>query len=356
MNIYEAIARDGRSLSFEFFPPKTPKGEERLLQRLNRLKSFSPTFVSVTQHAGLNTLEKTKRIVKIIHDQADATVMPHITCADPRRSELEPVIDYYKKTGIENVLALRGDPEEYGAGIFDSETHFLYASDLVRFIASYRHFCIGVAVYPEGHLESPNLGLDTAFTKRKIDEGAEFCITQMFFENFYLYDMLDRFEQAGIKAPMIAGIMPIINFEKVERFSELSGVEIPIPVYTMFEEADPADVVKMGIDLATKQCLDLWENGIRCFHFYTLNQDEPVAQILNNVASTFGLAPGLIPNAKIPSLTLPILPCIIIQIYFKSWRSHAGFRGHPYSRACTFTARRAMHHGAGRPRGRYHQG
>jgi methylenetetrahydrofolate reductase (NADPH) len=291
MKISEALARDGRILSFEFFPPKTPTGEDKLLQRLQRLKSYSPTFVSVTQHAGLNTLEKTKRIVKIIHDQADVTVMPHITCADPRRSELEPVIDYYRQNGVENVLALRGDPEEYEPGIFDGETHFRYASDLVKFISSYHHFCIGVAVYPEGHIECPNIGLDTALTKRKIDEGAEFGITQMFFENYFYYDMIDRFEQAGIRVPMIAGIMPIIDFEKVERFSELSGVEIPVPVYTAFEEADPADVVRMGIDLATEQCLDLWENGVRCFHFYTLNRDEPVIQILRNMASTFGLTP-----------------------------------------------------------------
>lgn len=287
MKISEALARDGRILSFEFFPPKTPTGEDKLLQRLQRLKSYSPTFVSVTQHAGLNTLEKTKRIVKIIHDQADVTVMPHITCADPRRSELEPVIDYYRQNGVENVLALRGDPEEYEPGIFDGETHFRYASDLVKFISSYHHFCIGVAVYPEGHIECPNIGLDTALTKRKIDEGAEFGITQMFFENYFYYDMIDRFEQAGIRVPMIAGIMPIIDFEKVERFSELSGVEIPVPVYTAFEEADPADVVRMGIDLATEQCLDLCENGVRCFHFYTLNRDEPVIQILNNLTHIF---------------------------------------------------------------------
>lgn len=287
MKISEALARDGRILSFEFFPPKTPTGEDKLLQRLQRLKSYSPTFVSVTQHAWLNTLEKTKRIVKIIHDQADVTVMPHITCADPRRSELEPVIDYYRQNGVENVLALRGDPEEYEPGIFDGETHFRYASDLVKFISSYHHFCIGVSVYPEGHIECPNIGLDTALTKRKIDEGAEFGITQMFFENYFYYDMIDRFEQAGIRVPMIAGIMPIIDFEKVERFSELSGVEIPVPVYTAFEEADPADVVRMGIDLATEQCLDLWENGVRCFHFYTLNRDEPVIQILNNLTHIF---------------------------------------------------------------------
>jgi methylenetetrahydrofolate reductase (NADPH) len=223
------------------------------------------------------------------HAETGLTVMPHITCADPRKSELEPVINYYKELGTENVLALRGDPEEYGRDTFDGQVHFRYASDLVRFLSGYQSFCIGVAVYPEGHLDSPNLGFDTAYTKQKIDRGAEFGISQMFFENFHFYQMMDRFEQNGINIPIIAGIMPISDFPKVERFSELSGVELPIPLTTRFEELDdPDDVVKAGIDLATEQCLDLWDNGIRCFHFYTLNKDEAVAQILHNLVSALG--------------------------------------------------------------------
>lgn len=286
MKISELIKNSGQSLSFEFFPPNTPAGEEKLFARLSRLEAFNPSFVSVTQHAGRDTLLKTKQIVKKLHERTNLTVMPHITCADPRKSELEPVISYYKDLGLENVLALRGDPDEYGADVFDGETHFRFAADLVKFISSYRHFCTGVAVYPEGHIESPNPAVDIAFTKQKIAGGAEFAITQMFFENFYFYQMLDRFQQDGIDIPIIAGIMPITDFSKVERFSELSGVEIPIPIYTRFEAMeDPSDVVKAGIDLATEQCLDLWENGVRCFHFYTLNQDAAVIRILNNLQS-----------------------------------------------------------------------
>ena len=285
MKISEIIRSGGKCLSFEFFPPKTPTGEDRLLERISRLKPFSPSFISVTQHAGVNTLDKTRHIVKKLHDETGLTVMPHITCADPRRSELEPVIKYYRELGTENVLALRGDPEEYGQDTFDGQVHFRYASDLVGFLAGYKNFCIGVAVYPEGHLDSPNLGIDTAFTKQKIDQGAEFGITQMFFDNFHFYQMMDRFLQDGINIPIIAGIMPITDFQKVERFSELSGVELPIPLTTRFEELeDPGDVLKAGVDLATEQCLDLWENGVRCFHFYTLNRDEAVTQILNNLA------------------------------------------------------------------------
>ncbi|MFA5079605.1 MAG: methylenetetrahydrofolate reductase [Dehalococcoidia bacterium] len=286
MKISEIIRGQGKCLSFEFFPPKTPVGEEKLLKRIENLKAFSPSFISVTQHAGADTLGKTKHIVRKLHDESGLTVMPHITCADPRRSELEPVINYYQQLGTENVLALRGDPEEYGAEVFDGQEHFRFASDLVRFLATYKKFCIGVAVYPEGHLESPNLGLDTAYTKQKIDQGAEFGITQMFFENFHFYQMLDRFEQDRINIPIIAGIMPITDFQKVERFSELSGVEIPVPIFTKFEEMDdPDEIIKAGVDLATEQCLDLLENGVRYFHFYTLNRDEPAVMILNNLSS-----------------------------------------------------------------------
>jgi methylenetetrahydrofolate reductase (NADPH) len=288
MKITDMIARDGKSLSFEFFPPRTPPGEDKLIERIGRLKSFQPSFVSVTQHAGPDTLEHTKHIVSKIHRLADITVMPHITCADPRRIELAQVLQYYEELGTENVLALRGDPEEYGPDIFDGVQHFRYAADLVKFLSGFHQFCIGVGVYPEGHPESSNLGIDTAHTKMKVEEGAHFAVTQMFFENFYFYDMMDRFLQDGINIPVIAGIMPVTDYQKVEHFAELGGVDLPVQLVTRFEEMDdPEDVMKAGIDLASEQCLDLWENGVRCFHFYTLNREEAVTRILDNLSGTF---------------------------------------------------------------------
>jgi methylenetetrahydrofolate reductase (NADPH) len=292
MKITDLIKRDGKSLSFEFFPPKTQPGEERLIERIKRLEAFHPSFVSVTQHAGPDTLERTKHIVSAIHAATGITVMPHITCADPRQTELEQIINYYKELGTENILALRGDPLEYGTDVFDGVSHFCRAADLVKFISGFRQFCIGVAVYPEGHPESPNLGIDTANTKIKIEQGAHFAVTQMFFENFYYYEMMDRFLQDGIDIPVIAGIMPITDFAKAEHFAEMGGVEIPVQLAAKFEEMDsPEDIMKAGIDFATEQCLDLLDNGIRCFHFYTLNREEAVTQIINNLSSTFGI-PG----------------------------------------------------------------
>ncbi len=290
MRISEIIKNQGKSLSFEFFPPFTPIGEDRLLERIDRLKAFSPSFISVTQHAGPNTLERTMRFVGIIRQDTALTVMPHITCADPIKTELASVIEHYKGLDIENILAVRGDPEEYGLDAFDGKIHYCYAADLVKFIAGYHGFCIGVAVYPEGHPESSNLGIDTAYTKIKIGQGADFGITQMFFENFHYYQMMDRFLQDGIDIPVIAGIMPITDFQKVERYAELAGVELPIPLVAKFEELeDPYDIIQAGIDLATEQCMDLWDNGVRCFHFYTLNRDEAVIRILDNLAPVFGI-------------------------------------------------------------------
>ncbi|MCX6007215.1 MAG: methylenetetrahydrofolate reductase [Chloroflexi bacterium] len=290
MKISEIIKNQGKSLSFEFIPPNTPIGEGRLLERINRLNTFSPSFVSVTQHAGPNTLERTRRFVGKIHQDTALTVMPHITCADPGKTELASVIEHYKGLDVENILALRGDPEEYGTDAFDGKLHYCYAADLVKLIAGYNKFCIGVAVYPEGHPESSNLGIDTAHTKIKIGQGADFGITQMFFENFHYYQMMDRFLQDGIDIPVIAGIMPITDFQRVERYAELGGVELPIPLIAKFEELeDPYDVIQAGIDLATEQCMDLWENGVRCFHFYTFNRDEAVTKILDNLAPVFGI-------------------------------------------------------------------
>jgi methylenetetrahydrofolate reductase (NADPH) len=288
MKIAEIIRKSRKGISFEFFPPDTPTGEDKLLERVSRLMTFSPSFVSVTRHAGPNTLERTKHIVRRIHDCPDVTVMPHITYADPDRTELAEALTYYRELGTENILILRGNPGEYGPGIFDGAIHYCHAADLVRFIAGYRDFCIGIGVYPEGHTESLNLGVDTAYVKNEMDQGAEFGISQMFFENYYYYEMLERFLQDGINIPIIAGIMPITDFQEVEHFAELGGVEIPIPLAAKLEEMEsPEDVMKAGVDLATEQCLDLWENGVRHFHFYTLNNDEAVMQILNNLSTTF---------------------------------------------------------------------
>lgn len=290
MKINELIKTRGKSISFEFFPPKTLLGEEKLQALIKQLGSFSPSFVSVTQHAGPNTLERTRNIVMKIAGELGNIVMPHITCADPPKDDLASIISNYRELGIENILALRGDRQESGVNIFNGHTHFRHAADLVKFIRGYHNFCIGVAVYPENHPESLNSETETAYTKYKIDQGADFAISQMFFENSYFYAMLDRFSGNGIDIPIIPGIMPITDFGQVIRFAKLGHVSIPERIADIFESVStPEDALKTGIDLCVEQCLDLWKNGVRLFHFYTLNKGTAAVKILDNLGSAIVL-------------------------------------------------------------------
>jgi methylenetetrahydrofolate reductase (NADPH) len=189
------------------------------------------------------------------------------------------------KLRIENVLALRGDPPKGAESFTPPEDGFCYAKDLVQLVASLKGFSIGVAVYPEGHCESPNLEMDMYYTKQKIDAGADFAITQMFFDNVYFYDFLERAAKADIKIPIIPGIMPITDIDKIKKFSQRCGATLPDTIIQRFENVGSTDeeVRKIGIEIATQQCADLLEHGIRYFHFYTLNQSDTVFQIVNDL-------------------------------------------------------------------------
>jgi methylenetetrahydrofolate reductase (NADPH) len=183
------------------------------------------------------------------------------------------------------VLALRGDPPEGVEKFTPRKDGFCYAKDLVQLSVSLSCFSISVAVYPEGHCESPTLEMDMYYTKQKIDAGADFAITQMFFDNSYFYDFLERVVKADIKIPIIAGIMPITDIDRTKRFSQRCGATLPEPIIQRFEKVGSVagEVKKVGIEIATEQCADLLERGIRYFHFYTLNQIDAVSQIVSNL-------------------------------------------------------------------------
>lgn len=285
MKIGQAIKERGSSLSFEFFPPKDRIGEDLLLANIAKLGTLNPTFVSVTYGAGGGTSKNTRQVVMRIQKETSLLPMPHLTCVDQSREELKAILEDYKKHGIENVLALRGDPPEGTGKFMPPEDGFCYAKYLVQLAASLSGFSIGVAVYPEGHCESPNLEMDMYYTKQKIDAGADFAITQMFFDNHYFYDFLERSAKAGIEIPIIAGILPITDIGRIRKFSQKCGATIPENTIKRFEKADsaPGEVRKIGIDMAIKQCADLLEHGIRYFHFYTLNQSDIVSQIVSEL-------------------------------------------------------------------------
>jgi methylenetetrahydrofolate reductase (NADPH) len=292
MRIGTLIKEKGSSLSFEFFPPKDEKGEERLFQTITKLGTLNPTFVSVTYGAGGGTRKNTRQIVLRIRSETSLVPMPHLTCVGQGQEELKAILEDYRRLGIENVLALRGDPPE-GTGEFTQmEGGFCYAKDLVQLAASFSIFSVGVAVYPEGHCESPNLEMDMYYAKQKIDAGADFAITQMFFDNRYFYDFQERAARAGISIPIIAGIIPITDITKIVKFGAKCGANIPKHIIERFEKIDSAiEASKVGIEIATQQCADLLDSGVRYFHFYTLNQANEIFQIVTNLGLQ-NLKPG----------------------------------------------------------------
>lgn len=285
MRIEKSIEMKGESLSFEFFPPRDKAGEDKLFENIVKLEALNPTFVSVTYGAGGGTSKNTKNVVLRILQETSLVPMPHLTCVDQDRNELKAILQDYMKLGIENVLALRGDPPKGAKTFTPPKDGFCYARDLVQLTASLKGFSIGVAVYPEGHCESPELETDMYYTKQKIDAGADFAITQMFFDNSYFYDFLERAAKADIKIPIIPGIMPITDIDRIKNFSQKCGATLPDHIIQRFQKAAPATdgAKKIGIEVATEQCADLLKHGIRYFHFYTLNQSDIVFQIVNNL-------------------------------------------------------------------------
>ncbi len=285
MKISNAIALNGKSISFEFFPPKNAEGERQLFETVSRLEGFEPTFVSVTYGAGGGTRDNTVRTVKRIATETSLTVMPHLTCVNQSEEEIRNMLDGYKELGVENVLALRGDPPQGVPTTY--KDGLCHAGDLVRLVASYDRFSIGVAVYPEGHLETPDPDLELEYTKQKVDAGADFAITQMFFDNRYYYSFVERAEKIGIHIPIIPGIMPITDVARIKKFSQTCGTTLPGRLIgTMEEAASPEDVRKLGIEYATKQAEDLLRNGFKYLHFYTLNRPEVVTEVLCNLSLT----------------------------------------------------------------------
>jgi methylenetetrahydrofolate reductase (NADPH) len=293
MKIGELIKERGSSLSFEFFPPKNEAGEARLFQAIARLEALSPTFVSVTYGAGGGTLKNTRHIIGRIKRETSLNPMPHLTCVDQSAEELKKILEDYKKWGVDNVLALRGDPPRGAEKFTAPKDGFCYGIDLVRLAVMVGGFSIGVAVYPEGHIEAPSLEKDMFYAKKKINAGADFAITQMFFDNRYFYDLMERAEKAGITIPIIAGIMPITGLDQIQRFCQMCGATLPDKIVRRLEKAGD-EAAKVGVEVATEQCADLLGHGLRYFHFYTLNQAEAVSRIVANL----GLKPLGLTNSQ----------------------------------------------------------
>ncbi len=278
--------RRGPLVSCEFFPPKTDRGEEKLWQCLKDLESIQPDFVSVTYGAGGTTQDRTKRIVKRIHEETGLIPVAHLTCVGATAEDIRALLAEYQHAGIENILALRGDPPE-GMDRFEATAGgFAHATDLIRFIRSINHFSIGCATYPEGHPESPGgVKDDIRYLKLKQDEGAEYAITQYFFDNADYFRFIEAAQRSGITIPIIPGIMPITNYDQIERFSRMCGAHIPAWLHERMNPIrnDLEQVFATGIELASRQCEELIERGAPGLHFYTLNKSEATTAIVHTL-------------------------------------------------------------------------
>jgi methylenetetrahydrofolate reductase (NADPH) len=291
MHIRDIFAQHRTTFSFEFFPPKTDAASEELFGTIASLQGLAPSFVSVTYGAGGSTRERTHDLVVRIHRDTSLTAVSHLTCVCHTLAELEAILDRYAESGIENILALGGDPPRNLPNYDRSQDAFAYAEGLVRFIRSRtnapdpRGFGIGVAGFPEGHPATPNRLKEMEYFKRKVDAGADYICTQLFFENRDFYDFRERCHLAGIHVPIIAGIMPITSQSGMVRMAELAlGARIPAALLRAVNRcADDRAVAHVGVHWATEQCRDLLENGVRGIHFYTLNRSDATRQIYENL-------------------------------------------------------------------------
>lgn len=268
-------------MSFEFFPPKTEAGFTQLYQTIDELKSHQPTYVSVTYGAGGSTREKTIDLTTRIQNEIGIRAMAHLTCVGHRADEIGRILDELWDKGVRNVLALRGDPPVGQSSFVPTEGGFSYADQLAAYVKNRHDFCIGVAGYPEGHPQCLNRTRDLENLKRKVDNGGCFIITQLFFDNTDFYRFVESARRMGIKAPILAGIMPITNVAQIKRFVTMCGAKIPHPLLLKLEslEADAEAVYSAGVEYATRQCQDLLFHGVDGIHFYTLNKSKATVQI-----------------------------------------------------------------------------
>jgi methylenetetrahydrofolate reductase (NADPH) len=285
--IHAARQRAGRSvISFEFFPPKTDEGDRALLEKtLPALLQCTPDYCSVTYGAGGGTREKTLGIVDRIQREHGLTAMAHLTCVNSTRAQLGDVLAQARALGIRNILALRGDPP--GGGPFTvTPGGFEFSHQLVSFIRELGGFCIGTAGFPEGHIAcKEGRHVDWQRLKAKIDCGADFVLTQLFFDNRSYFEFRDHLAKLGVTVPVFPGIIPILSAAQIKRFTALCGADLPAPLLARLEQLgdDDAATVEFGIEHATRQCEELLREGAPGIHFYTLNKAHSTARVVRNL-------------------------------------------------------------------------
>jgi methylenetetrahydrofolate reductase (NADPH) len=280
MRIADRLASGPPCFSFEFFPPKSDEGYASLQATLRDLAELKPGFVSVTYGAGGSTQRKTIDVVSSIKKETGIEAMAHLTCVAHDRPAMREVLGRLADAGVENVLAIRGD---LPSGVSAPPTGgFQHASELMAYVRSEKlPFCLGGACYPEGHLESDTRDSDLKFTRHKVESGAEFLITQLFFDNAFYFHFVERARAAGVRCPIVPGIMPITNVEQIERMTRMCGATVPMKLRLALErQKDAESVLQLGVAHAAMQCAELLRHGVPGIHFYTLNRSRASRMIV----------------------------------------------------------------------------
>jgi len=300
MHIADILQNERSSFSFEFFPPRTSESAEHLYATIRELEALHPSFVSVTYGAGGATRDLTHDLVLRIRTETSIPPIPHLTCVGHNEAEIGDILERYAAAGVSNILALRGDPPKDHPDYDWSQGDFTYASDLVRFIRRFnesgrhpdpRGFGIGVAGFPEGHPDTPNRMAELDLLKAKVDAGADYICTQLFFDNHDFLDFRDRCVLAGMKVPIIAGIMPVVSRKGMSRMAELAaGARFPARLMKALDRAgdDSEAIERVGIHYAAQQCAELLDAEVAGIHFYTLNKSRATREIY----ASLGLNPG----------------------------------------------------------------
>ena len=297
MHIQDVFANHRTTFSFEFFPPKDDQAAETLFGHIKDLEGLKPSFVSVTYGAGGSTRERTHNLVVRIKETTALNPVPHLTCVCHGEADVRGILERYAEHGVGNILALGGDPPRDLAGYNRAADAFQHAANLVGFIRQFnrsgvhrdkRGFGIGVAGFPEGHPATPNRVLEMDYLKAKVEAGADYIVTQLFFENRDFYDFRERCELAGIKVPIIAGVMPVTSLGTFKRIPELAlGARYPAKLLRAIQRAgtDAEAVKRVGIHWATEQCRDLLDNSVRGIHFYTVNHSYATREIYKSLGA-----------------------------------------------------------------------
>jgi len=284
MLIRDLLSRTRPAISFEIFPPKPETPIETVFTTVAGLKELSPDFISVTYGAGGSSRDRTVEIASAVHNRWGLVSLAHLTCMGSSPAEVEKVMEALEQEGVCNILAMRGDPRPDGA-----ESHFHHASDLIRHIrrGHFRDFSLGAAAYPEGHPESPSSEDDLFHLKEKVDAGADFLITQLFFDNEIFFGFMDKIRALGIGVPVLAGIMPVLNARQIGRIVSLCGASIPprfARIMSRYEHS-PEALSEAGIAYATEQIIDLLSWGADGIHLYTMNRPDVAKRIMESIST-----------------------------------------------------------------------